>query len=534
MAISLDKIIQVTTSVITGAVGQPALIGNFLTNNVLVPSGGDAIVKSFTTLTQVGDYFGTSSNEYAVAFNYFLGYDNSTSKPQQILFSSYPTSAVAAYMFSQPIIAPTTVVNAIKALTSPTMVCHINGATQTLVLTQSDFSAITGLADVAEIIEVALDDVLAGCTCTVIGNNQFKIQAPSSGASTSTITFATGNVAVLMGLDTDGAPVLSQGTTGGNAAFNMTKILEINRNWIGLTYVTRLTGDAIGDDYAITVDLTSWINGQAGTNNYVGFWWEGGTQPKNLSSTTNLAEVLIGAGYGSKTNGQITFSPPIVLLYNGLSTTNSVTDDEIGRYSAFYTGVGASINYNVVNAKISFANKLQSGLTVIATTDTDYDSLLANGYEIYGRFASRTTSYDMTAKGIVGGAFAWLDNVYDAVWLSTEIQNSIATFLQASKRIPYNKEGINSVSSILSDVAATARRAGVIEVGNTFTQIEIQLLFELTRQDVSPILTQNGYFVYVPPITPEMRILRSNLPVFFIYTNGGAIIGVACNQTFVA
>ena len=534
MAININKIVSVTTSVISGAIAQPALITNFLTNNILVPAGGNSIVQSFTTPTAVGQYFGTTSDEYAIATNYFLGYNNSATKPQQILFSSYPTSAVAAYMFSQQIVAPTTIVAKIKALTSPAMVCHINGTTQTLVLAQSDFTSATGLTDIASVIQTKLSAILTGCTCTVIGQNQFKIQAPSTGASTSTITYATGNVAVLMGLDTTSNPTLSQGTAGGNASFNMTNILAVNNNWIALSYVTRLEGDTIDDDYAITVDLSSWIASQVGTQNYIGLWWEGGTQPKSTSSTTSLSAVLVGAGYGAKVNGQVTFNIPIQVDYNGLSTVNSVTTNEIGRYSAFVGGMGASINYTLANAKINFAGKQQTGLAVNVSNDTDYTNLLANGYNVYGGFASRTTAYNFTETGSVGGDFKWLDNVYDAVWLSNQIADTLATLIQSSKRIPYNNQGIQAVTSVLSGVAQAGATAGVIETGNTFNQIEIQTMIELVGVDISSIMTQNGYYIYVAPVTADMRINRSTLPVYFIYTNGGAINSIAVNQVFVA
>lgn len=534
MAISINNIINVTTSVISGAIAQPQLITNFLTENVLVPAGDTNNVLSLTTLSAVGNYFGTTSDEYAVATNYFLGYDNSSKKPNQILFSRYVQSATSAYMFSQQITAPATVVASIKALTSPTFVANINGSAQTLTLAQSDFTSATGLTDIAGIIQTKLATELAGCTCSVIGINQFKVQAPTTTPASTSITYCTGNVAVLMGLDVDSSPTLSQGTAGGDSAFNMTNILAQNSNWIALSYVTRLTGDAIGDGYAVTLDLTSWIASQVGTANYVGLWWEGGTQPLSTSSTTNLSYMLVGAGYGAKLNGQVTFNVPIQVDYNGASTLNSVTTHELGRYSAFVGGMGACIDYTLINAKINFAGKQQTGLAVNVSNNTDYTNLLLNGYNVYGQFASRTTTYNLTETGSVGGTFIWLDNVYDAVWLTAQVQDTLATLISQSKRLPYNDTGKQAINSVLTGVAQAGLNAGVIETGNTFTPIQVQSMIELVGIDISSLMTKNGYYIYIAPITADMRINRSELPVYFLYTNGGAINQVSVNQVFVA
>lgn len=533
MAININRIVDVTTSVISGAIAQPALITNFLTENVLVPAGGDNIVLSFKSLKAVGEYFGTNSDEYAVARNYFFGYTNSRFKPQQILFSSYPQESVSAYMISQPITSATTVVNAIKALTSPALTCTINGTSQVLSLSQSDFASVTSLSNISSIIQNKLNAVLPDCGCLIVGNNQFLISAPLDQAQDTTITFATGNVAVLLGLDIASAPILSQGTSGGNADFNMGNILDINNNFIAISYVIRLSGDEIEDGYPVTVDLASWLASQQGTGNYIGLFWEGGTQPYNLASTTNLANVLVNAGYGSKVAGQITFNTLFQLSYNGVLTINLISENEIGRYSAFVGGMGASIRYNVINGKINFAGKRQDGLATNVSNTTIYDNLLANGYNVYGSFASRTTNYDLTENGSIGSDILWIDNAYDEVYLTSLIQNSLATLISNAGRIPYNQQGISQIISILDGVAQNASVPGVIETGNTFNQIEIQEMIDLVGFDISSQMTQNGYYVYIVPPTADARINRVKVQGYFLYTNGGAINGIGIGQVLV-
>lgn len=532
MAISIDRIVTVTSTVIAGTIVQPALIINALTENELVPATEDNQVLSFNNLTAVGDYFGTTSNEYEIAKNYFRGFTGSLTKPRRMLFSRYVQDDTAAYLFSKKITNPTATVNAIKALVTPALTTHINGVDQVLTLVQADFSAATGLTDIATILETALDAELSGATCSIIGTNQFMIKAPAAGAATSTIDFCLGNVGDLLGINEPQSPTLSQGTAGGNAAYNMTSILNQTPNWVGLTYVTRLTGDDIGDGYAVTLDLTSWI---ADTGlNYIGFWWEGGDEPESLSSTTNLAKVLVDNGYGTITDQQIKFNTQFQLDYNGQSTTNPITSDEIGRFSAFYTGMGASIDYTRVNSKINFAGKHQDGLEINVSNNTAYDNLLLNGYNVYGQFASRTTTYDLTENGTVGGPYAWVDNAYDGIEFSAQMQDAVATLIASVNRIPYNSEGIAQINAVLTNVVQSMKNAGVIESGNTFNAIQTQQIIELVGIDVTSLLTQNGYYIYFQPITADMRINRDPIIVYMLYTNGGAVNRVNIGQVFVS
>lgn len=535
MAITIDKIISVTGSVVNTGFQQAALIGNILTENILVPAD-DNRTLSFANAAAVGTYFGTTSDEYMFASTYFNSYTNSLNVPQSILFSRYVSSATAAYIFSGQIASPSATVTAIKALGTPAMSIPVNGTTRVLSMVQADFASATGLSDIATIIQTKLAAQLAGCTAAIIGTNQFECVAPSSGASTSTISYATGNVAVLLGLDSDSNPTLSQGTPGGTATFNMDLIVASNANWIALSYVTRLTGDAIGDSYAKTVALTGWIANQS--SNYVGMWWEGGTQALSPSSSTNLARILVGAGYGTRTPdtaaGQVVYNVPIQVMYNGASTTNSVTTHEVGIYAAFEAGIGASINYNVVNGKINFAGKRQSGLATNVSTDANYDALLLQGYNVYGAFASRASSYQFTENGSVGGDLLWVDNLYDAVWLTDQMQNQLATLISNVGRIAYNATGVSTITAVLTNVIQAALTNGVVESGNSFSAAQVLEIQNLVGKNVAPLLTSNGYYIYFPVIAPADRVNRAPLQVYVLYTNGGAINQISIGQVFVA
>jgi hypothetical protein len=530
-AVSIDKIVSVTGTVLNTAPGNALLITNALTENILAPVNS---VLSFTNATNVGSYFGLTSDEYLFAVTYFKSYSTSLTVPGSILFSRYVSTPVSAYMFSANAL-PKNTVTAIKAIASPTLTLTIDDAGLTLSLAQADFTAATGLTDIATVIEAALQTIsgYSSSTCTIIGNNQFCVTAPTITPADTTISYATGNLAALLGLSQATAPKLSQGTSGGNAAFNLDAIINTNSNWFSLSYVTRLTGDAQSDEYAVTVDLTSWIAAQSSGNPYIGLWWEGGTAPYTLNSTNNLTYYLVDAGYGTTLNGQTTLNVPVQVDYNGLNSFNSVTDNEIGIYAAFVGGMGASINYNNVNAKINFAGKQQTGLAVNVTNTVQYEQLLLNAYNVYAQFSSRSASFNMSENGVIGGSYLWIDNIYDAAWLFSTEQNQLAQLLQNVARIPYNAQGISTVGAVLTNVVAAAKNAGVIEAGNTFDATQIQAVTEIVGQDVSSLLTSNGYYLYFPPITANQRVNRTPLNVTLIYSNGGAINQINVGNVFV-
>lgn len=526
MAIDLSRIISVNGSVIGSPINQAQLINNALTENILIPADDTQRTMQFNSVSAVGAYFGVTSDEYLYATKYFNGYDGALFRPKSIIFSRYVQSATPAYIFSKSLI-PATTIAAVIADAAPTFSININGTAYAPVLAQSDFAAVLSLADIANVLQTKLDAVLASITCTIIGNNQFCLTAPSG---SNLITYAIGSLADNIGLSQTTAPTLSQGSTGGNAAYNMELIINSNPNFASLSYVTRLTNDTLLSGYPVTVDLTSWI--ATIQNNYVGLWWEGGTEAENITSTTNMRAILVAAGYGSTVANKTKYNTGIFVSYNGLTNTNPVTTNEIGVYSAFNAGMAASINYNRQNAKINFANQAQSGLPVCVTNTTDYDNLIAQSYNVYGQFAGRSNSYNLTQNGALGGVYLWIDNIFDAIWFNDLIQNKLAVLI-SRVRLAYNEIGKTYVRATITNAVQQALNAGVIETGNPFTAEQATEITALVGIDVTDILTNNGYYIYFPAVTPQQRINREPLNVYLLYTNGGCVNAINVGNIFV-
>lgn len=544
MTISINNLVNSSGIVVNASTAAGlAIRPTVLTDSQLLPATDNNRSRIFVSSADVGSYFGLNSDEYKFSLNYFAGYVNSLTLPKSIVFARYVSNITSAYIYSGKQLT-NTVVGAIKALATPAFTANINGEQQVLTLVQSDFASCTGLTDVANVLQTKLVTELTSCTVKIIGTNQMCITAPATNSDTSTISYCVGNVADLLALSSAYSPVVSQGSAGGNVMQNMSNIVNSNPNFVFVTYVKRLANDNLANNYPISVGLTEWASSM--NNQYIVALWEGGTNPLiALSSpepeTVNLATALVNAGYGSvaySDNGNlgITYNAPIILTYNGNQLmVNSSTGDEYGGYTAFMPcSIGGSTNYTATNGAVAYSAKTQTGLDANVSNTGDYLALLSNGYNCYGSFASKTATFDYTENGEMGGIYLWVDNLVNALWLENEQQNQLAALLGSVGRLPYNASGQAMVSSVLSNVAQSAKNSGVIEVGNQFDAIQTQTIKQLFGTDITPSLTANGYYIYFPPVAPSDRTKRSDLKVMFAYTNGGAVIKITLNDVFVS
>lgn len=525
--INLDKIIGVNSFTIAPTFTSLSLACNVLTDSDIM-SNTDNFVKSFNTLTAVGNYFGITSNEYIFAQRYFKSFNGTTSYPNEILFSKYVGQDEQAFLLSQTINAK--ILTDIKAIsTDQQFTITLNSDSIDVTILATDLQAATSLGNVATIITTAIDAVQTGATVTFTSDNRFKVSpATESTATDSLISYADSNTLTdLMGLSETTAPIISQGILEKTPSENMARIVSENKNFVSFSYTTRLYDDTLANEYPITMGLCEWLSAQ--TSIYVFFPWEDDSESLNTSSTTNMRVRLVENGYGTTASGITTYNVPISLMYGSIENGN----DQVGIYAAFYSGMGASIDYTQTNAKINFAAKSQEGLSTNVNSDTYYDALINQGYQVYGLFSSRATNYSLTENGSAGGQYLWLDNIYDAAWLADNLQNSLATLITSVKRIQYNTVGQTSVKSVLTSVAESGSNNGVIESGNVFSEAQRLEVVELVGKDITAYLTSQGYYIYMPEITATQRINREPMQVTFLYSNGGNVNAFDINSVFV-
>lgn len=149
MAISITRYVDIISSVGAGSsVPRRSLTGRIFTQNELVPTNG---FVTFTSASEVGTWFGTSSNEYKRAVYYFGWVSKNGTVPPSIDYARYTTGATFPQIFGN--IQPQTI-SLYNTITGGTM--SLTLGSHTVAFSAFNFTTDTSLSDVATRIENAI------------------------------------------------------------------------------------------------------------------------------------------------------------------------------------------------------------------------------------------------------------------------------------------------------------------------------------------------------------------------------------------
>jgi len=262
--IPASQLVQVVPSVLNAGGDALVLSGLFLTQSDRVPFGQ---VLSFPNDGQsVARYFGADSEEAEIATVYFGGYNNSTRKPAAMLFTQYPSTALAAWLRGGDIAALT--IPQLQAI-SGSLTVTVDG--EVISAPSVDLSSATSYSAAAALIQTALADAVV-TEATVTG-----AIAPATAAVTASIS---GSVMYVTDV-TSGKLVTGALLTSGAA--------------VGTVVTGQLSGDPGGvGTYAVsiaqTVDSTA-VSATYGTL----------TVSAVSSGTLRVGQVLSGSGVSAGT-----------------------------------------------------------------------------------------------------------------------------------------------------------------------------------------------------------------------------------------
>src|SRR6266446_2138676 len=182
-AIPASQIVSVIPSVLAAGGNAQDLIGIFLTQNTRVPYGQ---LLSFPTSGSVAAYFGSSSNEAALAAIYFLGFDNSNKKPAFVAFSQYNTASISAYLRCGKLSLTLTQLQALNGFLSIT----IDGAVKS---GNVNFGSASSFSSAAQLISSTLS-LGTGAVVYDSISGAFTVSSASTGSG-STIGYGSGVLA---------------------------------------------------------------------------------------------------------------------------------------------------------------------------------------------------------------------------------------------------------------------------------------------------------------------------------------------------
>lgn len=464
MAISITRYVDITSGVGAGvSVSRRELILRLFTTSALVPT--DAVVE-FESASDVGSYFGTSSEEYARAAFYFGWVSKLITAPQKLSFASYRPAATPPRIYgvkgAQTLGDWTAISDGALDITLGATTHTINGL---------DFSLDASLSDVAATIRAGINaesgTMWTGATVSWDSTNKrFNLVGGDDGAA------AVGCAAPSTGGGTD----------------------------IGLLIGWRPSTLAIwspGSDLEAPVDAVT--NSAEGNNNFGSFAF--------VPALTDIDDITDVAEWNQAQNVLFQFHVPVsaanasawstaLIDIGGTGLTLSETADEYPEMLP--CNILAATPYNRRNSTQNYMFQ-QADLTPSVTNNTDagtYDNLRVNYYGQTQTAGQQLSFYQRGA--LMGSGTDPVDmNVYaNEQWLKDACTAALMGLLLALARVSANEQGRGQVLAALQSVINEALTNGVISVGKLLTSTQKAYITQLTDDDMAWMQVQNeGYWI---------------------------------------
>ena len=480
-SIPASQIVSVNPSVLSSGGSPLALNAVFLSKNANIPTG-EALL--FATAESVGEHFGFSSNEYKAAQIYFKGFDGSNKKPGRLYFYALNSVAEAGYLLGASV--KTTSLAELKKIKGSLNVT-IDGAEKKA--PAIDLKSATSFSEAAQQIGSAL-------SATVEFEEQlqaFKIVSATTGKS-STVSFATGDIADKLGLSEAAGARVSKGTNAESVDEMMAGLTSATLNFATFTTIEEPT---IEDKLA----LAKWSNLQNERFLYVG--WGKEAAALQAGNTTSFGAKLKESQYSGAT-----------AVYGGLDK------------AAFLCGAIASIDFSEREGRITVAFKGQSGLEVDVNDATEAQNLKDNGYNFYGAWATANDRFLFIYPGQMTGKWKWLDNYVNQIRLNSQLQLALMTMLISAKSVPYNHVGRALQRAACQDAIDEALNFGSIRAGVDLSEQQRAIINNEAGVDAATQIEARGYYLYIGKATAQTRGNRESMPMKLWYTDGGSVHSV--------
>ena len=320
----------------------------------------------------------------------------------------------------------------------------------------------------------------------------FVISSESTGVA-STIGYASGTLATLIGLTAATGAVTSQGAAANTPAATMGTVTKVTQNFA--TFMTTVeVVDSVKEQFA------QWNATQPDRYVYV-------CQDSNPAALTASPGTTFGE----------------YCQTNTIDGICPVYDTTGGKLAAFICGVTASIDFSQRNGRITYAYKGQSGLAPQVTDATDADNLISNHYNFYAAYATANQSFTMLQPGLTPGRWTWLDPYVNQIYLNSELQLALMQLLTQTKSVPYNAAGYGLLRTALGDPISNAVNFGSIQPGVALSQSQAAAVNSASGLSIAGTIQNQGWYLQVSPANSGTRAQRGSPPMTLWYTDGGSI-----------
>ncbi|MEX3240530.1 DUF3383 domain-containing protein [Serratia quinivorans] len=481
MAIPITKDVKINPGVLAAGGTALDLNGLILTDSAYAPVGS---VLSFSSDEDVAKYFGSASQEAAMATIYFAGYKNSTKQPGNLLYSQFNTEDISAFLRSASM-ADVTLAQ-LKLLTG-TIILTVDGTPVTS--TSISLSAATSFDNAATLIKTGI-----GPSVNVVWDTNTKafIISSATDGDSSTITYATGTLSAGLRLTAAAGAVLSQGADTAVVADAFQKILAVSQEFALFT-----TSFICEQEQHLA--FAAWTSAQNYRFGYVAH--DVSANAIVQGSTDNLTYALINTySYGQ---------------------TVPVYGYQV--HAASVLGYAAALDFDRAEGRVPFKFRSLDGLLAQVSDSSTYDVLIANGYNFYGAYSANNYSTKYWADGTITGDFKWLDSFCFQIWLNANLMKDATEMLQANRSYPYNNAMKAAVEASFADTIAQGVAFGGIRTGITLSSSQKSQIQNAVGMDISSTLQAKGWYLFIADAPPEQRAARTSPSMTFYYSDGGSL-----------
>lgn len=463
--LSFTRYIDIT-SVVGGANVVPvrSFGGRFFTINSLLPPNS---FLQESTLTQVGDYFGTDSEEYARASFYFGWISKNGRKAQLVSFARWTDVDTAPYIIGAVL---SQVLGTYTSITDGSFSLTIGATTN--VISGLDFSAAVSLAGVAAVIETAINaetgTMWTAATVTFDAiRGSFNFTGGDAVVATLSVANAVGGTALAPLIGWLTGAIIGYGTLAESVTDVLDASYNASNNFGSCAFLPALTLDEM-------TEAAVWTDGKNVRVMYC--------PPVSLENASAYATALAA--------------------YSGVGMTVSETTDEYPEQIPMM--IFAATDYSAANSTQNYEFQ-QFVLTPSVTDDSVGDELDTESVNYYGVTQESGDGIAFYQTGVLFGlATAPLDmNTFtNEIWLKSAVEAAIMTLLLSVAKLSANTQGLSQLASIIQPVINQGLSNGTISIGKPFTPAQQAYVTSVTGDPLAWYQVQNGGYWFNPVIVP--------------------------------
>lgn len=484
MAIAFTKYVDITSFTENQSpVSTRDYISRIFTTNELLPTNS---YIEFTSLSQVGDYFGATSEEYARAAFYFGFISKSYYSPQKLAYASYVPVAVPPKIFGSRF---STTLTQFQAITNGSFNLTLGADSNDI--TGLDFSTATSLADVAAAIELAI-------------NAETGVQWT---AATVTYDAARGAFNFVGGDAVDAVVAVSAAGSGTNII-----------NAIGWGSL------AIFSDGSVAMTVTETLQASAdASNNFATFLFMPATQ-------LTIDEIVEAATWNANYNPNISFMYLVPVLRDDIGDYNLALSGYAGTVVSEYNATSgyvemlpgavlAATRYDQPNSVQNYMFQQSALLSPTVSTTSDSDTLDNLGINYYGQTQTAGQQISFYQRGTVYGTESdpQFINIYaNEIWLKDAMAAALLNAFLTLSQIPANTEGLQTVKSIQQPIIEQALVNKVISVGKQLTLAQKADITAISNDPAAWLQVQNFGYWYSSRV--ETYTVGTTLNYKIVYT----------------